>query len=256
VGGGVCGIRTDDTIECWGRETDVPNGGFSAIDSGAAHACGVRTNGELVCWGGDPPFQPGILHGAFVSVGVSAKIEGMGCGMRVDGTIGCFGTWRDAWTLAPDGAFLELSVGDYHACAIRDDHELACWGSNHQGAVDLPQGEFQAIAAGALHNCAIRRDGSLSCWGMKSGNAFASGNLFYPPPGRFVAVASGGTSDFGPAHSCALREDGSIVCWGDDSLGQTRPPAGAYSFIAAGGATTCAIQRDSLRVRCWGGMHW
>jgi len=50
---GTCGIRDDQTIECWGalKESDVPGGCFDQLSAGSTHACGIRADGHVVCWG-------------------------------------------------------------------------------------------------------------------------------------------------------------------------------------------------------------
>ena len=52
-----CGLRTDNTITCWGDnwhgQADPPAGAFTAVTvgSGEFHSCGLRTDGTLVCRG-------------------------------------------------------------------------------------------------------------------------------------------------------------------------------------------------------------
>jgi len=63
-------------------------------------------------------------------------------------------------------------------------------------------------------------------------------------------------------HSCGVRGDGTLACWGDDRFGQSSPPAGTYSAVAAGGgfdylylverSQSCAIDAGGELV-CWGG---
>ena len=54
-GGHSCGIRSDDTVVCWGRngsgETDAPAGSFKTVSAGSNHSCGIRSNDTIVCWG-------------------------------------------------------------------------------------------------------------------------------------------------------------------------------------------------------------
>ena len=48
VTGGTCGLRTDDTITCWGLDTfgqtDAPTGSFTTVTAGGEHSCGLRTD--------------------------------------------------------------------------------------------------------------------------------------------------------------------------------------------------------------------
>ena len=63
VVGGIhsCGLRTDGTITCWGRnsegQADAPEGTFNAVSAGEDHSCGLRTNDTIICWGGRRPIR-------------------------------------------------------------------------------------------------------------------------------------------------------------------------------------------------------
>ena len=53
-----CGLRTDDTITCWGLNTfgqaDAPAGSFKAVTAGSGHSCGLRTDSTITCWPSTP----------------------------------------------------------------------------------------------------------------------------------------------------------------------------------------------------------
>lgn len=90
------------------------------------------------------------------------------------------------------------------------------------------------------------------------------------------AVAATNTADWlevdaGSTHSCAIKTNFSLWCWGDNSFGQigNGDPqgqlciGGASTFcrdktkkqwvkVSAGYLYTCAIERGSLRLYCWG----
>ena len=106
VGGGshFCGIRTDDTIACWGdnkyTQTDAPEGAFKAVSAGGVHSCGLRTGGSIFCWGNNGNGQAD----------------------------------------APTGRFKAVSAGHDHTCAIRADDSIVCWGFNGLGQADAPTG--------------------------------------------------------------------------------------------------------------------
>ena len=55
----------------------------------------------------------------------------------------------------------------------------------------------------------------------------------------------------GSRHTCATRSDGSVTCWGQDERGQSSPPPGSFQELAGGGADTCGV-RDDGTVACWG----
>ena len=50
-----CGLRTDNTIVCWGYnnggQTDAPSGTFQAVSAGGLHSCGLRNDNTVACWG-------------------------------------------------------------------------------------------------------------------------------------------------------------------------------------------------------------
>lgn len=56
-----CGVTTDQTVLCWGRNADGEStppphdpGTFQQVSAGgwpAAHSCGVTTDQTVVCWG-------------------------------------------------------------------------------------------------------------------------------------------------------------------------------------------------------------
>ncbi|MXZ98609.1 MAG: hypothetical protein F4Z23_06170, partial [Acidimicrobiaceae bacterium] len=56
-----CGLRTDATITCWGRndegQTDEPPGTFTAVTSGAGRSCGLRNDATIICWGYYAPIR-------------------------------------------------------------------------------------------------------------------------------------------------------------------------------------------------------
>jgi len=41
----------------------------------------------------------------------------------------------------------------------------------------------------------------------------------------------------GVYHTCGVKGDGSVACWGRDVEGQTTPPLGTFTQVAAGTAT-------------------
>ena len=99
-----CGLRTDDTIACWGDNTytqaDAPEGTFQAVSAGGFHSCGLRTGGSIFCWGNNGNGQ----------------------------------------TDAPSGRFKAVSAGHGHTCGIRADDSIICWGFNGHGQTDAPTG--------------------------------------------------------------------------------------------------------------------
>jgi alpha-tubulin suppressor-like RCC1 family protein len=122
--GHTCGIGTDGTTYCWGRNYQrwlnpeppwtsfnlvptvlVGDPGFSSIMVGGRAVCGIDTGSRLYCWG--------------------------------DGTHGQVGLGSD-WSrtpapIMPDRTFKSVSSGQYHTCAVTTDGATYCWGNNTDG---------------------------------------------------------------------------------------------------------------------------
>lgn len=180
-----------------------------------------------------------------------------------------------------DAKFARIDCGVDHACGIRVDGTLGCWGPNTYGEVNptdvgrrtaqhqidegsgAPASEFVDVAAGAFHTCAAGTSGGVWCWGDNSAGQFPR-----QTNSTFVEVLSVDTlvKDLtaGLNHTCALLEGGDVVCWGDNSKGQLgskelsppdvvttisdRPVARLGSSL---GDSTCAIDTNGI-VGCWG----
>ena len=279
-----CGIKQDDTVECWGDnaegQSDAPAGKFEHVSAGGVATCAIDTDDELVCWG-----HPRLQR-------------------------------------APSGKYTEVSVGDEHACAItvpvknnnqRDENRVNCWGlSNNDGRIaNQPENGWLWIdvGAGSDYNCGLytyQSSTNLNCWGNDAHNYTRISNSFPHYTKRNLAEISAGQNhlcglaDFGLAecsgndihgqttgvpsaeeegssddfytydainagggHSCALRTTGQIRCWGDDLRGQATPPGnndelnvdlqgvGDFKAVSAGGSHTCGLRDDGTAV-CWG----
>ena len=256
-----CGLRTDNTITCWGHniygQADAPSGSFKAVTAGGGHSCGLRTDDTIVCWGYNEDGQTDAPSGAFKAVSAG---ELHSCGLRTDDTITCWGD-NTRWatppptptghTEAPEGSFHAVSVGTSHSCGLRTDDTITCWppdgglwevvtlGSGH---TDVPSGSFKAVTTGGYHSCGLRTDNTIVCWGYNNGGQTDA------PSGTFKAVSAG---EF---HSCGLRSDNSVACWGYSGEGETDAPSGSFKAVSAGGYHSCGLHSDNS-VTCWG-SNW
>ncbi|WP_437672895.1 RCC1 domain-containing protein [Sorangium sp. So ce131] len=128
------------------------------------------------------------------------------------------------------------------------------------------------VAVGRVHACAILKDGSVWCWGQEVDDEARPGSWKarlepapVPLPAPAVGVAAGDYSDEDIQwHTCALLSDGTVHCWGVNGSGQLGLGVGTFARkepvqisirdvgrIAAGGGTTCAIDKSD-RLFCWG----
>ena len=61
--------------------------------------------------------------------------------------------------------FASVSAGESHTCGVRMDGSVACWGSNEDSQATPPEGEFASVSAGSIHTCGVRVDSSVACSG-------------------------------------------------------------------------------------------
>jgi len=237
-----CGLRTDGTIDCWGRNQFGVPGSFTAVSAGPGYTCGLETGGRIMRCIGDPEDLPPANERFPAGFDDTSGFDT--CAVRTDGSIFCR---ERAPATAPPGSFTQVSAGFDHTCGVRTDGSVACWGGGPYSRETLeklerdpPSGPFGQISAGNSSQCGLRTDGSIVCWGED-----AQG-LENPPSGSFSAVSVGG------GHSCGLRTDGTIDCWGDNRWGQADAPPGSFTAVSASGADSCGVRTDGS-VECWGG---
>ena len=235
-----CGLRTDNTIQCWGRnhvgQTGSPDGQFSAVTAGWTHSCGLRTDNTIACWGDNDDGQTNAPDGQFRAVTAGTEHS---CGLRTDNTITCWGDNFHGEVDAPAGQFRAVTVGSYYSCGLRTNDTITCWGDNDDGQTSAPDGQFSAVTAGAGHSCGLRTDNTIACWGN---NHFGQTDA---PSGQFSAVTAGG------ALSCGLRTDNTIQCWGGNTRGQTDAPSRQFRAVTAGVGHSCGLRTDG-NIQCWG----
>ena len=208
-----------------------------AVSAGDNHNCGVRVDGTIACWGLNNYAQSSPPSGQFESVSAGAF---HGCGINLDRTVLCWGNDGTGQLNAPQGQFLSVSSGTHHSCGVRLDGSVTCWGHNGYGQLNAPQGQFLSVSAGQYHTCGVRLDGTVACWGdIAYGPSGA-------PPGQFQSVSSGG------ADACGVKLDGTVLCWGANYSG-TKPsgPLGKFQSVSSGWSHACGVRLDGT-VACWG----
>ncbi|MEK2690827.1 Ig-like domain-containing protein [Bdellovibrio sp. GT3] len=221
-----CAITTDDTVKCWGRNSDgvlgfagatssptprLVDGGakYKKIVAGNSMTCGITMDGVLKCWGynsnlwqlGDAGVIPGSSQPKVIDPGVR---------------------YRDI-SVAPKAT--------YHTCGVTEDKILKCWGANTSyqaglgsitpdryntpqvvSATDL----YTSVSVGSDYACAIR-DGSnsLYCWGSSTGYRTGLNSTTVKTTPTLVDSAAEYTSlRIGENGGCGLTNVG-IKCWGD-----------------------------------------
>jgi alpha-tubulin suppressor-like RCC1 family protein len=187
---------------------------------------------------------------------------------------------------AAAGDFHAVVAGWAHTCAIgnfvdEDPGDVNCWGYNKNGELgdgtnlnqnfpsySLGLSGVVSLAAGDDHTCALLDNGSVKCWGDNEFGQLGDGttNNSNTPVDVKYLVAGVIAITAGWGHTCALIQDGGVRCWGDNEYGQlgdgtdapyrsVRGMVGGLQndivAISAGGAHTCALERDGV-VMCWG----
>ena len=115
-GGRSCGVRLDGTLVCW----------LTLINHGPQDPWDMYIR---------------IPSGTFTQVSVPARTYNESlCAIRDDSSVHCW-HWGDPLAEAPTGRFSQISVADRHGCGIRIDGTVSCWGTNHEPPWEAPVDE-------------------------------------------------------------------------------------------------------------------
>ncbi len=222
TGNHACGIRSDNSLHCWGgnnrgqlgvgdtADRNVPTalsaGTWSQVSLGDEHSCGVRPDGTLWCWGSNEDGQLG--QGDVVDLNAPTQV----------------GT---------DTNWGSVSAGFAHTCGLRTDGTLWCWGDNNSGAlgtddridhmspVQVGADTWRlVVSTGNRYNCAVRSDGTLWCWGRNFRGALGTGDMAdRGAPTQVGASTDWAGVDLGRDHTCGLKPNGTIECFGRNFFG-------------------------------------
>lgn len=206
------------------------------VAAGGGQTCGLKTDGSVGCWGWDLFAKATPPAGSFSQISAGHHHN---CGVKIDGSVACWGGNNDGEGAPPAGSFSQVSAGVNHTCALKSDRTVACWGKDDKGQSTPHTGRFSEVSAGGWHTCGLKADSSVVCWGY---NEYGQST---PPGGGFIQL-SGGTD-----HTCGVKTDGSVACWGSDWFGESSPPVGTFRQVSAGMSHSCAVKTDGT-VACWG----
>ena len=251
-GSTACAIEEGGALTCWvsgvASLANVPTAGnWREVSVDQYYGCAISaTDNQVTCWRFTNVFNLGQatpLPGAFRSISAGAVQT---CGIRTNGTIGCWGGWANNPTAAIPAGNNWVSVkSNYNrACALNTSNELICFGeqvSPQQVLGSAPVRDFSLSSY--LGVCALRPDNTIVC-GNLNPTGFSDdcttaewGTL---PTGTFSAIES--ASNCG---GCALRTDGTTSCWGGAStLGSLGITASFISGNAFTGPSLCGIDAE------------
>jgi alpha-tubulin suppressor-like RCC1 family protein len=240
----VGGQPGDETVRCWGRGTsgELGDGVVSSHDRGTPYILPTTGSNALV---GATSIAAGAHH--YCAVARS--------GAGVPGAVKCWGQAKGIGQAASSAIPLELpsanrlkyrvqklAAGDNFTCALAASHEIYCWGDNTYGTLgdgttsdSLAPVKAQVpyvqpgdstpidITAGLHHVCALMSDGTIMCWGLGDNGRLGDGDMtsHLRTLPHTVGVLTGDVSFVaaGGAHTCAVRGS-QRFCWGANSAGQ------------------------------------
>lgn len=271
-----CGLTSDGTAYCWGRnywgmlgdgsnnDRPLPEpvaGGhvFESLSAGSWHTCGIAVSGGTYCWGRN-------LRGT------------LGDGTEVDRTTPV--------EVIGGHTFQSVAPGNLHTCALTTDGAAYCWGDGEWGQrgdstaigfdsiayepVPVAGGHtFVTISAGRVHTCAIDDIGEAYCWGHNQESQLGRDDVGFLGTLSYPWAVDGGHEftliKTKRDHTCALTPMDTAYCWGENRAGQVGDGStggerdtptlvtGGHSFTAlhVGTSHTCGLQTDG-RAYCWG----
>ena len=175
------------------------------------------------------------------------------CGLRVDGTVECFGKHGRGWgkTASQDGVYSQIVASRHQNCATRPDGSLQCWSTNKTSFIE--KSGYIVTGSGAM----IEQQGAGDTFGMNSswyqcrlnadGSAFCTrdyrGMISSTRTGPFKAIA------VAQYFACGLLETGSLECWGLEPGSLTGEadydlpePGWKYKYVAGFRYQVCAIK--------------
>ncbi len=201
-----CGLRADDTLECWGNRGNAPASTvtkyahYSVSWSGSTEGgntrgvCAIRQdNGAMECFNG-----PTALVGTFKQVAVS---RGWVCGINASNNVVCGSYQANYNVTAPTGTFKSISAGRRRTnfCGITTADKRICWGVNDTGGTNtLSADSFTNVTNSSEGACSLLADGRRSCLGTR----FGTGESF----DKFLALSVGRES------ACSVRTDKLFYC--------------------------------------------
>ncbi len=103
--------------------------------------------------------QQGCIRVTFTQVSAGSNHT---CGVKIDGTIACWGSDSDGKSTPPTGSFTQVSADLNHTCGVKIDGTIACWGDNKYGQATPPAGTFTQLDAGNYHTCGVKIDGTIA----------------------------------------------------------------------------------------------
>lgn len=189
-------------LDDWGSTADhfapqpvVGDAGWASVTTGQGHACGLQTDGSLWCWGRNTASMVGLQLDAGIQFRAPQRVgtdhdwasidanQEYTCGLKTDRTVWCWGDlpFSTAPTERPtpflSGSWQHVEANLFHGCALALDGAGTCWGRNLEGELGLGdntdrptptpllEAPLSLISTGRFHSCQRRAAGSIWCTG-------------------------------------------------------------------------------------------
>jgi alpha-tubulin suppressor-like RCC1 family protein len=223
---------------------------WSKIFGGPTSHCGIRTDGSLACWGKNDEGQIGdgtmtdrpdptpVLPG---TSWLDASVSGdMTCGITSTHLLYCWGdNIYGGLGNGPESSLVPVQVGtdsdwatvdgeDEICTATKIDGSLWGWGrisgdgsgTTQSTPVQIDAGPVLQLSNLGSTACYVKQDGTLWCWGVDyNGEAGVKPtqqvDLFQAPVQVGTETDWAGVSVGENETTCGLKSDGSVWCWGD-----------------------------------------
>jgi cysteine-rich repeat protein len=266
-----CMVLADNTVRCWGQNTDRELGTTSTSDAST------------------PQPVPGITNAKVVAASGTQTIV-----VNKDGTVDFWGkravsfdytTSVASYTTATTPTVisgiatakdLAASHENDRTCILMNDNTVRCWGFD----VDSTGSTFfwaspnaisglsnvTSLTTGNSFSCAVV-SGGVWCWGLgivnELGASTGASNVPVQVTGFDGSVSKIHSGDY---HTCALLTSGEVQCWGGNQYQQLGPgPNGAFADptpqkvpgllavkdLTGANAHTCALGTAG-GIQCWG----
>ena len=263
-----CGIRTDETLKCWGADffvsvipTDL--GPVKSFQGGSSDSCAVLASGSTYCWPTAPAFGSTLTNvpaGAKQGVKQVVVNDSTACALRENATPICWGDNSKNQQVFPTDLkpVTQLAIGYKGYCAVQNNGEIMCWnfGGTKTSTSQTHIAKFLVAKDGGI--CSLNQDGQTLCWGRNyytEGSFDRFSSLFDVDRSASSALTIDEQSlALGGDHSCFLTE-GYLQCRGANFAGQGYLYApvddGDNAGLVAGTSYNCSLRVDGS-VKCWG----
>jgi hypothetical protein len=139
-----CGLTVDGHVLCWGLDVESPTGTFKHFSLGDGYGCGVREDDTPECWGSGPLTTMLVFRDTVTQF---AAADGHLCYLvHVEGRVGsrpyCAGHTGARTNIPSTTPFVAVTCGDGfdggHCCGLTEDERAICWGEASYGQAAPP----------------------------------------------------------------------------------------------------------------------